>query len=96
MYIDSTFSTIIIFFFFLNRQLLQLMETPSPFSVSVFNDMVFWSDTKKRTIQKAHKVTGKRREVLLKRPGQPLGLKVGAFKDVPYIYQVFCDLCKNV
>ncbi|KAL2091711.1 hypothetical protein ACEWY4_011509 [Coilia grayii] len=57
-------------------QLLQLMETPSPFSVSVFSDMVFWSDTKRGTIQRAHKITGKRREVLFKRPGQPLGLKV--------------------
>ncbi|XP_063051835.1 low-density lipoprotein receptor-related protein 2 isoform X2 [Engraulis encrasicolus] len=57
-------------------QLLQLMETQSPFSVSVFNDMVFWSDTKRGTIQKALKATGKRREVVLKRPGQPLGLKV--------------------
>lgn len=52
------------------------METQSPFSVSVFNDMVFWSDTKRGTIQKALKATGKRREVVLKRPGQPLGLKV--------------------
>ncbi|XP_028852438.1 low-density lipoprotein receptor [Denticeps clupeoides] len=57
-------------------KLLQLMETPSPFSVSVFNDMVYWSDTKRGTIQKANKVTGKNREVLLKRPGQPFGLKV--------------------
>nr|XP_021327248.1 low-density lipoprotein receptor-related protein 2 [Danio rerio]XP_021329685.1 low-density lipoprotein receptor-related protein 2 [Danio rerio]XP_021332074.1 low-density lipoprotein receptor-related protein 2 [Danio rerio] len=57
-------------------KLLQLMETPSPFSVSVFNDQVYWSDTKRGTIQRAHKTTGKQRQVLLKRPGQPFGLKV--------------------
>ncbi|XP_051551957.1 low-density lipoprotein receptor-related protein 2-like [Myxocyprinus asiaticus] len=57
-------------------KILQLMETPSPLSVSVFNDMVYWSDTKRGTIQRAHKVTGKKHQVLLKRPGQPFGLKV--------------------
>uniref|UniRef100_A0A673HKD7 EGF-like domain-containing protein n=1 Tax=Sinocyclocheilus rhinocerous TaxID=307959 RepID=A0A673HKD7_9TELE len=57
-------------------QLLQMMETPSPFSVSVFNDKVYWSDTKRGTIQRAHKSTGKQHQVLLKRPGQPFGLKV--------------------
>lgn len=51
------------------------METPSPFSISVFNDQVYWSDTKRGTIQRAHKTTGKQRQVLLKRPGQPFGLK---------------------
>lgn len=56
-------------------QLLQLSETHSPFAVSVFNDQVYWSDTKRRTIQTAHKRTGKNRRVLLKRPGQPFGLK---------------------
>uniref|UniRef100_A0A673HFV0 EGF-like domain-containing protein n=1 Tax=Sinocyclocheilus rhinocerous TaxID=307959 RepID=A0A673HFV0_9TELE len=56
--------------------LLQMMETPSPFSVSVFNDKVYWSDTKRGTIQRAHKSTGKQHQVLLKRPGQPFGLKV--------------------
>uniref|UniRef100_A0A671QIE3 Low-density lipoprotein receptor-related protein 2-like n=1 Tax=Sinocyclocheilus anshuiensis TaxID=1608454 RepID=A0A671QIE3_9TELE len=57
-------------------KLLQMMETPSPFSVSVFNDEVYWSDTKRGTIQRAHKITGKLHQVLLKRPGQPFGLKV--------------------
>ncbi|XP_056110763.1 very low-density lipoprotein receptor [Rhinichthys klamathensis goyatoka] len=57
-------------------KILQLMETPSPFSVSVFNDKVYWSDTKRGTIQRAQKTTGKQHQVLLKRPGQPFGLKV--------------------
>ncbi|KAL7839110.1 hypothetical protein SRHO_G00257680 [Serrasalmus rhombeus] len=56
-------------------KLLQMMETPSPFSLSVFGDMVYWSDIHKGTIQRAHKVTGKRPQVLLNRPGLPLGLK---------------------
>lgn len=58
------------------HQILQLAETPSPFSVAVFNDRVFWSDTKRRTIRSADKITGKDQRVLLKRPGQPFGLKV--------------------
>ncbi|XP_034564755.1 low-density lipoprotein receptor-related protein 2-like isoform X2 [Notolabrus celidotus] len=59
-----------------NVKILQLAETPSPFSVTVFNDRVFWSDTKRRTIRSADKTTGKDQKVLLKRPGQPFGLKV--------------------
>eukprot|EP00063_Salmo_salar_P027647 XP_014002482.1 PREDICTED: low-density lipoprotein receptor-related protein 1B-like [Salmo salar] len=57
-------------------RLLQLTEMPSPFSVMVFNDMVYWSDTKRRTIQVSHKNTGKNRKVLLKRPGQPFGIRM--------------------
>lgn len=59
-----------------SHQILQLAETPSPFSVAVFNDQLFWSDTKRRTIRSADKNTGKEQKVLLKRPGQPFGLKV--------------------
>ncbi|XP_052368354.1 low-density lipoprotein receptor-related protein 1B-like isoform X10 [Oncorhynchus keta] len=59
-----------------NVRLLQLTEMPSPFSVMVFNDMVYWSDTKRRTIQVSHKNTGKNRKVLLKRPGQPFGIRI--------------------
>lgn len=44
--------------------------------MAVFNDRVFWSDTKRRTIRSADKYTGKDQKVLLKRPGQPFGLKV--------------------
>ncbi|XP_063068310.1 low-density lipoprotein receptor-related protein 2 [Engraulis encrasicolus] len=58
-----------------NIKILQLPETPSPFSVAVFDSMVYWSDSKRRTIQGAHKVTGKNRKVILKRPNQPFGLK---------------------
>lgn len=60
----------------LSHQILQLAETPNPFSVAVFNDRVFWSDTKRRTIRSADKNNGKDQKVLLKRPGQPFGLKV--------------------
>uniref|UniRef100_A0A3Q3APP2 Si:dkey-88l16.3 n=1 Tax=Kryptolebias marmoratus TaxID=37003 RepID=A0A3Q3APP2_KRYMA len=59
-----------------NIEILQLAETPSPFSVAVFNDRVFWSDTKRRTIRSADKRTGKDQNVLLKKPGQPFGLKL--------------------
>ncbi|XP_028318085.1 low-density lipoprotein receptor-related protein 2 isoform X3 [Gouania willdenowi] len=57
-------------------RILQLAETPNPFSVAVFNHRVFWSDTKRRTIRSADKNTGKEQKVLLKRPGQPFGLKL--------------------
>lgn len=63
-------------FFVFVFQLLQLSEMPSLFSVAVFNDMVYWSDTHRRSIQAANKLTGKNRKVLLKRPGQPFDLKV--------------------
>ncbi|XP_018607320.2 low-density lipoprotein receptor-related protein 2 isoform X1 [Scleropages formosus] len=56
--------------------LLQLFETPSPFSVGVFSDRMFWSDAKRWTIQSAHKKTGKDRKVVLKQLWQPFGLKI--------------------
>ncbi|KAJ0019807.1 hypothetical protein NQD34_007376 [Periophthalmus magnuspinnatus] len=56
-------------------QILQ-METINPFSLAVFNDMMYWSDTKRRVVQEATKLTGKNRRVLLKRPRQPFGVKV--------------------
>ncbi|XP_051025717.1 prolow-density lipoprotein receptor-related protein 1-like [Acomys russatus] len=55
---------------------MQLTQTKSPFSVAVFEDEVFWSDLKTRTIQRVEKVTGKDRAVLVKRSGQPFGLKI--------------------
>ncbi|XP_055018140.1 low-density lipoprotein receptor-related protein 4 isoform X1 [Boleophthalmus pectinirostris] len=57
-------------------QILQMKETTNPFSLAVFNDMLYWSETKRRVVQGANKVTGKNRQVLLKRPRQPFGVKV--------------------
>ncbi|KAM8873175.1 uncharacterized protein ACB058_004818 isoform 2-T2 [Synchiropus picturatus] len=59
-----------------NVKILQMVETPSPFSVAVFNDRLTWSDTKRRTIRSSDKNTGKDQKVLLKRPGQPFGIKL--------------------
>ncbi|XP_043915687.1 low-density lipoprotein receptor-related protein 2-like [Protopterus annectens] len=59
-----------------NIQLLQLAETQSPFSIAVFEDELYWSEMKKRTIQSANKNTGKNRDVLIKRRGQPSGVKI--------------------
>ncbi|XP_076875728.1 uncharacterized protein lrp13b isoform X3 [Brachyhypopomus gauderio] len=67
-------------------KLLQLTETSSPFSVAVFNDMVYWSDTQRRAIYAAHKVTGKNTRVILKRPGQPFGLKVAHSLMQPKVF----------
>lgn len=57
-------------------QILQMKETTNPFSLAVLNDMLYWSDAKKRVVQGAHKISGKNRRVLLKRPRQPFGVKV--------------------
>ncbi|KAK7933606.1 hypothetical protein WMY93_004502 [Mugilogobius chulae] len=54
---------------------LQMKDTNDPFSLAVFNDMLYWSDTKRRVVQGAQKLTGKNRLVLLKRPRQPFGVK---------------------
>lgn len=57
-------------------QILQMEDTRNPFSLALFNDMLYWSDSMKRVVQAAHKVSGKNRQVLLKRPKQPFGVKV--------------------
>ncbi|XP_012966153.2 prolow-density lipoprotein receptor-related protein 1 [Mesocricetus auratus] len=57
-------------------RMMQLTQIKSPFSVTVFEDGLFWSDLKTRTIQRMEKMTGKDRAVLIKRSGQPFGLKI--------------------
>ncbi|XP_022542541.2 low-density lipoprotein receptor-related protein 8 [Astyanax mexicanus] len=57
-------------------KILQLVDSPQPFSVSVLGDMVYWSDAQRGTIQRADKLTSKQPEVLLTRPGQTLRLRV--------------------
>ncbi|XP_057608840.1 prolow-density lipoprotein receptor-related protein 1-like isoform X4 [Chionomys nivalis] len=56
--------------------MLQLTQIKNPFSVAVFEDKIFWSDLKTRTIQHMEKMTGKDRTVLIKRSGQPFALKI--------------------
>uniref|UniRef100_A0A3Q3N1G3 Low-density lipoprotein receptor related-protein 13 n=1 Tax=Mastacembelus armatus TaxID=205130 RepID=A0A3Q3N1G3_9TELE len=51
-------------------------KTTNPFSLAVFNDILYWSDAKRRVVQAAHKISGKNRQVLLKRPRQPFGVKI--------------------
>uniref|UniRef100_A0A8C2UPT3 Low-density lipoprotein receptor-related protein 1-like n=1 Tax=Chinchilla lanigera TaxID=34839 RepID=A0A8C2UPT3_CHILA len=57
-------------------RMLQLTQIKNPFSVTVFEDEVFWSEMKTRTVQRVQKMTGKNRAVLIKRSGQPYGLKI--------------------
>ncbi|XP_070690670.1 very low-density lipoprotein receptor [Pempheris klunzingeri] len=57
-------------------RILQMKETTNPFSLAVFNDMLYWSDAKKRMVLAAHKISGKNHKVLLKRPRQPFGVKI--------------------
>ncbi|XP_036314275.2 low-density lipoprotein receptor-related protein 1B isoform X1 [Pipistrellus kuhlii] len=56
--------------------MLQLTQIKSPFSVTVLEDEIFWSETKTRTVQRMKKMTGKNRAVLIKRIEQPYGLKI--------------------
>uniref|UniRef100_A0A8C4MG86 EGF-like domain-containing protein n=1 Tax=Equus asinus asinus TaxID=83772 RepID=A0A8C4MG86_EQUAS len=56
--------------------MLQLTQIKNPFSVAVFEDEVFWSEMKTRTVQRMKKTTGKNRAVLIKRFEQPYGLKI--------------------
>ncbi|XP_061527123.1 LOW QUALITY PROTEIN: very low-density lipoprotein receptor [Phycodurus eques] len=53
-------------------QILQMKETANPFSLAVFNDMLYWSDAKRRVVQAANKITGKNVRVILKRQRQPI------------------------
>ncbi|XP_070598247.1 very low-density lipoprotein receptor-like [Erythrolamprus reginae] len=59
-----------------DMKIFQLNEIHSPFSMSVFEDYIFWSDMQTRIVQKINKRTAKNRTVLLKSHGQPYGLKV--------------------
>lgn len=62
-------------------QILQMKETTNPFSLAVFNDILYWSDAKKRVVLAAHKISGKNHQVLLKRPRQPFGVKVSKIQN---------------
>ncbi|KAJ8791880.1 hypothetical protein J1605_020256 [Eschrichtius robustus] len=55
---------------------ISLTQIKSPFLVAVFEDEVFWSEMKTRTVQRMKKTTGKNRAVLIKRLEQPYGLKI--------------------
>ncbi|KAJ3604609.1 hypothetical protein NHX12_029349 [Muraenolepis orangiensis] len=57
-------------------QILQMKETTNPFSLAVFNDLLYWSDAKRRVLQVAQKGTGKNYQILLKRPRQPFDVKI--------------------
>ncbi|XP_075458989.1 low-density lipoprotein receptor-related protein 2-like [Ascaphus truei] len=57
-------------------KVLQLTKIQSPFSLTVFEDEIYWSEIKARTVQKIDKKTGKNWTLVMKRHGQPYGLKV--------------------
>ncbi|XP_026528639.1 low-density lipoprotein receptor-related protein 2-like [Notechis scutatus] len=59
-----------------DMKIFQLAEIHSPFSVSIFEDYIYWSDMQTRIVQMIDKRTAKNRRVLLKSHGQPYGLKV--------------------
>ncbi|KAG8593872.1 hypothetical protein GDO81_000976 [Engystomops pustulosus] len=57
-------------------KVIQLKTIQSPFALTVFEEEIYWSEIKARTVQKMSKRTGKNFSVLIKRHGQPYGLKV--------------------
>lgn len=57
-------------------KLIHLKNIQSPFSLTVFDDQIYWSEINSRTVQKVDKKTGKKWSVIIKRHGQPYGLKV--------------------
>ncbi|XP_069482622.1 low-density lipoprotein receptor-related protein 4-like [Ambystoma mexicanum] len=59
-----------------NIKVIQLKKIQSPFSLTVFENEVYWSEIKTRTVQKMDKLTGKNTLPIIKRRGQPYGLKV--------------------
>ncbi|XP_072847960.2 uncharacterized protein LOC110070575 isoform X1 [Pogona vitticeps] len=59
-----------------NIKVFELSEIHTPFSLTVFEDSIYWSDIKMRSVQRLNKRTGKKRTSLLKPRGQPYGLKV--------------------
>lgn len=67
-------------------QILQMKETTNPFALAVFNDMLYWSDAKKRVVQAAHKISGKKHQILMKRHKQPFGVKVNKMFRIKLTY----------
>ncbi|CAH2292234.1 low-density lipo receptor-related 2-like, partial [Pelobates cultripes] len=57
-------------------KLIRLKKIQNPFSLTVFEDEIYWSEITSRTVQKTDKYSGKKGSVLVKRHGQPFGLKV--------------------
>lgn len=70
-----------------------MKETTNPFSLAVFNDMLYWSDAKKRVVMAAHKFSGKNHQILLKRPRQPFGVKVRKMLSAVGVFFLFFFFC---
>ncbi|NWY67288.1 LRP8 protein, partial [Erithacus rubecula] len=57
-------------------KVLKLRWVQSPFAAAVCEGQLYWSERKTWSVQQVDKASGKNRTVLLKRHGQPHGLKV--------------------
>nr|XP_033771431.1 low-density lipoprotein receptor-related protein 2-like [Geotrypetes seraphini] len=57
-------------------KLIQLKKIQRPFSLSVFEDDVYWSEMKARSVQKVNKKTGKNWTLFIRRHDQPYSLKI--------------------
>ena len=57
------------------RRVLINTKLPHPFGISLLDDHVYWTDWTSRTIERAHKVTGDQRQVIVEHLPDLMGLK---------------------
>lgn len=60
-----------------NRRILT-NEAPHPFGLSVFGNWFYWTDWQKRTVERANKITGESREIIVDQLPDVMGIKATA------------------
>lgn len=58
-------------------------DVPHPFGLSVFGNWVYWTDWQRRTIERANKMTGQSREILIDHLADIMGIKATANYSSP-------------
>ena len=59
-----------------NRRIVTEVKDQHPFSISVFEDFIFWTDWQNEAIFKANKFTGKEHTVIKRGLYSPMGIEV--------------------
>jgi len=62
------------------RTQLSIFKIKNPFGISVFEDYIYWSDSKVKTINRSYKWTGENHTVLHNSTGKLYGIKVFMFR----------------